>query len=367
MKKMKRIVLKFGTSSITNNTRTLYRPNIIEFVRQVALLHREGVDLAIVSSGAVAAGRELLNHPSLPKDLPAKQMFASVGQSRLIHLWAEMLSYYDIFVGQLLLTRGDLISRKSYLNIRDTLTSLISRRVIPIINENDSVATEEMRLGDNDNLSARIANLMGAELLLLLTDQEGLFDKNPASASDAKLIGVVDNIDDSVFSLARGTGALGTGGMATKIEAAQIAVQSGIPTVIAKFSERDVILRIAAGEAIGTLFPTKLSPKESRRRWLFSEKPQGALFVDEGAARKLVEEGASLLPVGIIRAEGEFDRGALLKVFSSGGEFIAVGISAYSKSEIDKIAGIRSALVRETLGYSYGDAVIHRDNMAGKR
>ncbi len=367
MQQVKRIVIKFGTTSITNHTDCLSRPNILEFVRQIATLHKQGVDLIIVSSGAVAAGREVLEYPKISKELPAKQMFSAIGQSRLVQVWASMFAYYGINVGQILLTRADLKNRHSYLNIRDTLDALLSHRVIPVINENDSVATEEIRLGDNDNLSARVANLLGADLLILLTDQKGLFDRDPRKDSDAVLINTVEHIDEPLIEIASGGSELGTGGMVTKIEAAQIATQSGTPTAIAMFSEDDVIIRLSYGENIGTRFISRTTPKESRKRWLFSEHPQGVIYVDAGAAKRLAEEGASLLPVGIVDVEGAFARGAVVTVNSPERKPVAVGVTSYSNEEIQKIKGQRSKVIEETLGYSYGNEVIHRESMASMK
>ncbi|MEM1282067.1 MAG: glutamate 5-kinase [Chlamydiota bacterium] len=367
MKHKKRIVIKFGTTSITNQTECLSRPNILEFVRQIAQLHAEEVDLIIVSSGAVAAGREVLQQPKISKELPSKQMFSSVGQSRLVQLWGSMFAYYGIDVGQILLTRADLKNRHRYLNIRDTLEALLSHRVIPVINENDSVATEEIRVGDNDNLSARVANLLGADLLILLTDQQGLYDRDPRKDSDAVLINTVEHIDETLIQIASGGSDLGTGGMVTKIEAAQIATQSGTPTVIAMFSEKDVIIRLSHSEKIGTRFLSMTTPRESRKRWLFSEHPQGVVQVDAGALKRIADEGASLLPVGVVGVEGGFERGAVVSVTSAEKKPVAVGVTSYSNEEIQKIKGQRSQLIEEILGYSYGNEVIHRESMASMK
>jgi glutamate 5-kinase len=367
MQQAKRIVIKFGTTSITNHTKCLSRPNILEFVRQISLLHKQGIDLIIVSSGAVAAGREVLKHPKVSKELPAKQMFSAIGQSRLVQVWASMFAYYGIDVGQILLTRADLNDRQRYLNIRDTLDSLLVHRVIPVINENDTVATDEIRLGDNDNLSARVANLLGADQLILLTDQQGLYNRDPRKDSDAVLINTVEQIDDKLFELASGGGDLGTGGMVTKIEAAQIATQSGTPTIFAMFSEKDIIVRLAGGEKIGTKFMSSTTPKESRKRWLLSEHPKGVIHVDDGATERLAQEGASLLAVGVIKVEGTFERGAVVNVNSSKGKLVAVGITCYSNEEIQKIQGQKSQMIEELLGYSYGNEVIHRENMVSMK
>lgn len=363
MKQLKRVVIKLGTSTLTKKSPYLSRPNILECVRQVSLLHEQGIEVIIVTSGAVAAGLEVLNHPKVARELPAKQMFAAIGQVKLMQIWSELFGIYSVKAGQMLLTKHDFNNRSRYLNIRDTLISLLSHKVVPIINENDTVATEEIKVGDNDNLSALIANLTGADLLVLLTDQEGLFTADPKSSPDAKLIPQVDHIDQKVKDLAGGASAQGTGGMITKIEAAQVATQSGTPTVIASFVQPNILLRLAKGEAVGTLFTSKTTPKESRKRWFLSEKPQGSIVVDEGAVEQLKHKGASLLPVGIRGIDKNFERGAVVHIFDLKNHLVGVGMANYSGAEIDRVKGAKSSQIAEILGYSYGDEVVHRDYM----
>src|SRR5215813_11174050 len=284
MSKMKRIVIKLGTTVLTDGTRRLSRRRMLEIVRQAAQLHEAGHHVVIVSSGAIAAGRETLNYPELDRSVPAKQMLSAVGQGRLIQIYTELFSLFDITVGQVLLTRADLSNRTGYLNARDTLLTLLEHRIVPIINENDTVATEEIKVGDNDNLSALVANLVDADLLILLTDQQGLYTADPRTNPDAKLIPVVPQINESIFALAGGTSTgLGTGGMITKLQAAQLAGRSGTATVIASGSPPNVLVDIAAGQQIGTAFPPPVTHRESRKRWLLSERPQGAISVDAGA------------------------------------------------------------------------------------
>jgi glutamate 5-kinase len=364
MKPGMRVVIKLGTSTLTKSTRSLSRPNFLECVRQVAQLHEEGIQVLIVSSGAVAAGMEAMNHPKVSRTLPSKQMFSSVGQGKLINVWSEIFGMYGIGVGQILLTRGDFSDRRCYLNIRDTMNSLLEHRIVPIINENDTVATEEIKVGDNDNLAAMVCNLIGANLLIIITDQKGLYDRNPRQYSDAKLIEQIDYVDDNLLNMPRSASELGTGGMATKMTAAQIASQSGTPTVITSFDEKDVILRVAKGEKLGTLFPSHTTPKESRKRWLLSEKPAGGIVIDGGAEERIKGQGASLLPVGITAVKGEFGRGAVVNVHSKEKVLVAVGMSNYSSDEIAKLKGEKSDRIDEILGYSYGNEVVHRDNMA---
>jgi glutamate 5-kinase len=291
-------------------------------------------------------------------------MLAAVGQVRLMQIWTELFSIFDIPVGLVLLTRGDFVNRKSYLNVRDTLEVLLRENVIPIINENDTTATTEIRFGDNDNLSALTANLIAADLLVILTDQQGLFDADPRTNPQARLIETIAHIDESVFNLAGGTSTgLGTGGMFTKIQAARLAVHSGTPAVIASSQIDNVIVRLFKGERIGSFFPSETTPHESRKRWLLSIKSEGSIFVDDGAAAKLHGQGASLLPVGITHIKGAFERGALVELHAVHGHAIAKGISNYSSEEITKLIGRRSVKIEDCLGYTTGSEVVHRDNM----
>lgn len=366
MNEYHKIVVKFGTSSLTHNTKKLSRRHILEFVRQVAQLHESGIEVVIVTSGAIAAGREVIDLNLADRSVPLKQMFAAIGQGRLMQVWSEMFALYEIIVGQVLLVRDDFSNRKRYLNMRDTLSSLLEHRIIPIINENDAVITEEIKVGDNDNLSALVANLISADLLVLLTDQQGLFTSDPRHNAQAELISVVPNIDDSIRALAGGASkasGLGTGGMITKIEAAYLATQSGTPTVIASAWTSDVLLDIAQGKAQGSLFLAKTTPRESRKRWLLSKKAEGMIIIDKGAEEKLCKKGASLLPAGIIKVISTFERGAIVKISSEENDPLAIGVSNYSNEEIDKLKKVKSNQIEKILGYSYGPEIVHRDNM----
>lgn len=366
MSQSKIFVIKVGTSTLTKGTKKISRRQMLNLVQQMAAIQEEGHRVVLVSSGAIAAGRELLTHLKTEPALPVKQMFAAVGQSRLMQHWAELFALYEISVGQVLLTRDDFSDRRRYLNIRNTMHTMLSHRIIPIINENDTVTTAEIRVGDNDNLSALTANLIAADLLILLTDQQGLYTADPRSHPKAKLIPVVAQIDGATRRLASGSSksiGLGTGGMITKIEAAEMATQSGTPTVIASAELPQVLVKLAQGERPGTLFPAQTTHQESRKRWLISKKRQGSLQVDGGAELKLSKKGASLLPAGITKVAKEFERGDIVEVLSPKGTAIAVGVSNYSSAEIRQVAGLQSSKIAETLGYSYGEEVIHRDNM----
>lgn len=364
MKTMHKIVVKVGTSTLTQGGNKLCRRYMLGLVQQLVHLQSQGLQIVLVSSGAIAGGRELLNFPKMDRSLPSKQMFSSVGQVKLMQTWSELFSLFDLHVGQVLLTRADFSHRKRYLNARDTLHCLLKHHVIPIINENDAVATKEIRVGDNDNLAALVANLIEADTMILLTDQEGLFTADPRSNPEAKLIPVVERIDESIFALAGGSStSLGTGGMATKIEAAQIASQSGTRTIIASSARPNVLIDLAHGEKIGTLFLEEITARESRKRWLLSDKRKGMIYVDAGAATQIMSHGASLLSSGITKTTQDYDRGATVEVVSPSGEAFAVGIANYGSQEVQKLIGKQSSCIEDLLGYTYGSEIIHRTNM----
>ena len=358
----RRIVIKIGTSTLTKSTEHLNRQMILEIVQQIAKLHQAGEDVILVSSGAQAAGRERLDFPDFGRSVPAKQMLSAVGQGRLMYIYGEMFDIFNIPVGQVLLTRDDLSDRQRYINARDTLHTLLHHRIVPIINENDTIATTEIRVGDNDNLSAMVASVLEADMLIMLTDQPGLFTADPRKYDDAQLIESISQINPDTYALAGGSGSkLGTGGMTTKIEAAHIATRSGVTTVIAEGSAPYIIARIAAGESVGTRFEATTTHLESRKRWLITERVQGQIIVDDGASQVLRLKGASLLPVGVVRCEGTFARGEAVSIHNQTGEAIAHGLSNYSSDELTNICGVKSSEINAILGYSYGDYVIHRN------
>ncbi len=363
---MSRIVIKIGSSTLTAGTPHLSPPRLIDIARQVAQLCGLAHEIVIVTSGAMAAGRERLNFPQLPKDVPAKQMLAAVGQLRLMALYEQIFGLYGLPIGQVLLTRADLADRRRYLNSRNTLMALLGQGVTPIINENDTVATEEIRVGDNDNLSALVANLVDADLLLLLTDQQGLYTADPRRDPEARLVSEVSEpeIPEALWQAAGGSGgALGTGGMFTKLQAADLARRSGTRVVIAPGGEPDVLLRIAAGEALGTHFLPMASSVESRKRYILAGgHVPGCLQVDAGAARAL-RKGGSLLPVGITAAEGDFERGDTVRVVNPAGREMARGIVNYNAADLRCLLGHRSDEIETLLGYHYNDEIIHHNNM----
>ncbi len=359
-----RIVIKLGTSVLTGGTRFLDRPRLVELVRQCAQLHREGRDVIVVTSGAIAVGRARLDFPALPATVANKQLFAAVGQTRLMLQWERFFDIYGIFVGQVLLTRADVQDRARYLNARESLAALLDQRIVPVINENDAVATEEIKVGDNDNLSALVTTLTDADLLLLLTDQPGLFSADPRTHPDAELIPEVRRIDETLRATAGDSrSGLGTGGMITKLEAADKARRAGADVVVAAGAAPSVILRAAAGEAVGTRFPALANRLESRKRWILAgQRPAGALAVDWGAARALTQHGRSLLPAGILGVEGIFARGDTVRIVSRGRE-IARGLSAYSSEQVAQLLGAQSDEIAGRLGFTYGPTVVHRNDM----
>lgn len=361
-----RIVVKVGTSTLTGGSKNLFAPRLVDLARQVTALRGLGWQVALVSSGAIAAGREALGFPSLPRRLPAKQMLAAVGQPRLMAIYEQYFTIYRSHVAQVLLTRADLADRRRFLNARNTLEALLQHEVLPIINENDTVATEEIRFGDNDNLSAQVANLIEADLLVLLTDQEGLYTADPRLDPAAQLIREVgpEQFSNTLWQAAGGTGnGLGTGGMYTKLQAADLARHAGAAVVIAQGAEPDVLLRVARGEAVGTRLLPAASRIEARKRYILSgSRAPGELVVDEGAAGAL-QRGGSLLPAGLEHVRGEFDRGDTVRVTSTDGRALAVGLSAYTSADLVQICGCQSADIERVLGYTFGEEVIHRNNL----
>lgn len=360
-----RIVVKLGTSVLTGGTPRLNQPHMVELTRQCAALHQQGKDILICTSGAIAAGRERLNFPDLPDTVANKQMLAAVGQSRLMFMWERFFEIYGIHVGQILLTRADLEHRRRFLNAQDAIKTLLAQRIVPVINENDAVATEEIKLGDNDNLSALTAVLAEADLLLLLTDQPGLFTADPRTDSNAQLIPEVHTIDQTLRRLARGSvSGLGVGGMATKLNAADVARRAGIDVVIAAGFAPDVILRAVARESIGTRFVALETPLESRKRWIFAgPKPSGRVIVDEGAAMALRANGRSLLPAGIVAVEGKFGRGDTISILGPDQAELARGIARYTSHDLTCITGLHSDEIAGRLGYAYGSVAVHRNDM----
>ncbi|NWF78316.1 MAG: glutamate 5-kinase, partial [Chloroflexi bacterium] len=318
--------------------------------------------------GAIASGRQKLEKIPERKNTPFKQVLASVGQSHLMHTYEQLFSQHNITVAQALLTKRDLTDRSGYLNARNTLLALIELGIVCIVNENDVVAIdeiEELKFGDNDNLSAMVANLVDADVLAILTDIGGLYTADPHLNPEAKLIRRVDKIDAEIERIATDTAnRQGTGGMATKIEAAKLATASGVNVIIADGREPDVLVRVSEEEEIGTFFPAQVNKMESKKRWMLSGlASKGKLTVDKGAVLALKEHNKSLLPAGIIKTEGKFQRGDIVDILDEKGKRIGCGIANYSSSDLTIIAGKHSDTIGSLLGYDYGDEVIHRNNM----
>ncbi len=360
----RRIVIKLGTSVLTGGSPQLDLPRMVDIARQCAALIRDGYEVLLCSSGAIAAGRERLGFPPPSSSIAYKQMLAAVGQSRLMRVWDNLFEIYNVRVGQVLLTRADVESRDRFLNARDTLLTLLREGILPIINENDAVATEEIKVGDNDNLSALVATLCGADLLILLTDIEGLYTSNPHSDPTARLIPEVTEINEAIKQMAGGSvSGLGTGGMATKIQAAEIAQRMGTEVVIAAGKHPEVIRRIVENESVGTRFLARTTPLEQRKRWLLAgPRPQVTLWVDTGAAEALRTKGRSLLASGVLRVEGEFRRGDMVQIRIPEQAAFARGIVRYDSTTARQIAGMRSEEIIEKLGYSWGP-VVHRNDL----
>lgn len=360
-----RIVIKFGTSVLTGGTPKLNHPQVVELVRQCAHLYKEGKDVIVCSSGAIAVGRQQLGFPDLPPTVTNKQMFAAVGQSRLMLTWERYFDIYDIRVGQILLTRSDVDDRRRYLNARDALQTLLEHRIVPIVNENDAVATEEIKVGDNDNLSALVSTLVEADLLIMLTDQPGLFTADPRTNPHAELIPEVHAIDETLQRLAGDSASgLGVGGMVTKLQAADVARRAGADVVIASGHAPAVISRIIVGESVGTRFPALENPLESRKKWILAgSKPTGHIEIDAGAALAIRENGRSLLPAGIVTVVGDFSRGDTISIYGPDQKELARGIARYSQNALARIAGCHSDEIESKLGYVYGPVAVHRNDM----
>ena len=361
-----RLVVKLGTSTLTGGSQKISPSKVFDIVRQVIALREEGSQVILVSSGAMAAGREALNFPDLPKFMPAKQMLAAVGQPRLMGLYDQFFRMYGETAAQVLLTRIDMSDRRSYLNAHDTLEALLGQGIIPIINENDTVATDEIRIGENDSLSAQVANMLEADCLVLLTDQPGFYTSDPRRDASAQLIPIIDSaeIPEAMWKAANGTSTgLGTGGMSTKLEAADLARHSGTTTVIAFGGEADVLLRIAHQEPVGTTIMPLVNKLEGRKRYLLAGmRATGAISIDAGAVKAL-EEGGSLLPVGVKKVKGNFERGDTVRIMDPTGKVIALGLANYAAKDLARCAGRHSAEIEPTLGYTFGDEVIHRNNL----
>lgn len=361
----KRWVVKIGSALLTNEGAGLNGEGIQGWVDQMAQLRRDGVELVLVSSGAVAEGMCRLGWQTRPHELHKLQAAAAVGQMGLVQAYESRFQKYNMHTAQVLLTHDDLSSRERYLNARSTLKTLLSYGVVPVINENDTVVIDEIRFGDNDTLAALVANLVEADNLIILTDQEGMFDKDPRSSVDAKLISeaAVTNTDLEAMATG-GAGSLGRGGMLTKVRAARLAARSGASTVIASGRAEDILLQVRKGVTIGSLLYAEKVPVTARKQWLAGHlQLRGKLVIDQGACKVLRESGRSLLAVGVKAVEGRFARGEVVACIDANGREIARGLVNYSADEIERIKGQASEKIEGLLGYVDEPELIHRDNL----
>ncbi len=363
----KRIVVKLGTNLLTGGGDRLDLEIIGAIVDQVARLYAENAAVILVTSGAVAAGRARLGAARPRRDVPFRQVLASVGQSHLMQAYDHLFAKEGVVTAQTLLTRRDLADRVGYLNARNTLLALLHYRVVPIVNENDVVAVEELaesRIGENDTLAALTANLVDADLLAILMTREGLYTADPKSDPKATLVRQVDRIDAGVEAYAGGSEGQGTGGMVTKLQAARLATSGGTDVVMASGRGRDVVYRLAKGEEVGTRFPATSDRIESRKRWLLSGLAmRGSVVVDDGAAMAMRERNSSLLAAGVREACGPFERGDTVVITATDGSRIAFGVTNYSSDDVTAIRGMKSGQILEVLGHDYGAEVVHRDNL----
>ncbi|HUK56373.1 MAG TPA: glutamate 5-kinase [Nitrospiria bacterium] len=362
---VKRFVVKIGSSLIASRDHGLDPHRLEALAHEMAHLQRQGHEIVIVSSGAILSGLEKLGIKQRPKSLPVKQAAAAVGQSRLIWAYEKAFEAQGLKVAQVLLTQEDLADRKRFLNSRNTLTTLLEYGVIPVINENDTVAVEEIRFGDNDNLAGLVTHLIDAQLLVILSDVEGLFTDDPRLHPDARLIPVVNQVDSETERLARDTTTReGTGGMRSKVQTARDVATYGVPTVIASGRKSGVLTEILKGNPVGTLFLPSRGRRNSRKHWIaFTSRTKGRLSLDAGAVEALTAKGKSLLPSGIVRVEGRFQAGDAVTCIDSKGREVAKGLVNYSSDHVEKIKGAKTAEIAKILGRNDYDEVIHRDNL----
>lgn len=358
-----RWVVKVGSSLVTNNGLGLDREAIAAWADQLAALQKSGKQVVLVSSGAVAEGVARLGLEARPNQVHLQQAAAAVGQMGLVQAYEDCFKSQSVQAAQILLSHEDLSNRTRYLNARSTLSTLLEMSVVPVVNENDTVATAELCFGDNDTLAALVANLINADALLILTDQEGLFDADPRENEQAKLITKRSANDPTLESMAGGSSSLGRGGMLTKVTAAKLAARSGTDTVIASGKINNVITRIANGDEIGTLLTADAEPVTARKQWLAGHTVKGTVRLDAGAVQVLQNSGSSLLAVGVVSVKGQFSRGEVIACTDSKGREIARGLTNYNAQEIELLRGQSSEKIESILGYGGDEEIIHRDNL----
>jgi glutamate 5-kinase len=364
LKGVHRVVIKVGSAVLTEKG-TLHRPTIFRLSEEMAFLKKRGLSVTLVSSGAIVCGMGKLGIRVKPETIPGKQAVAAIGQGRLIQVYEEAFDRYDLKVAQILLTRDDLTHRGRYLNARNTLTTLLDWGIIPIINENDTVAVEEIKFGDNDNLSALITHLIDGELLIILTDLDGLYNRDPREYPQAELIPVVEKVDSQVIRYTSlNSGEWGLGGMRTKIKAARKVTVQGTPVIIANGRREGVLKEIIKGQPWGTLFLPQRQSLSRKKHWIaYTLKPRGEIILDEGARKALVEKGKSLLPSGIVAVQGRFGVGSCVGCLDQEGRRVAKGLVNYSSSDLEKIKGLKTSEIEKRLEFKQSDEAIHRDNL----
>ena len=366
LKKAKRIVIKVGTSTITYANGKRNFSQIDRLPREISDLQNQGKEMILVTSGAVAVGVDRMGLPGKPKTIPGKQAAAAVGQGVLMHTYEKFFADYGQIVAQVLITKTEAIDRHRYTNTRNTFMELMRQRVIPIVNENDVVALDELKIGDNDNMSALVAGIVDADLVIILSDVDGLYTANPQTHPDAVIVPEVAEITSEIEVSAGGVGsARGTGGMATKIQAAKAATSSGIHLVIASGTEKNAITRVLQGEELGTLFVSRENRLQFRKRWLaFGAKIAGSIVVDEGCAKAIRKAGGcSILPAGVFAVQGDFLPGSTVSVIDKDAHELARGLVHYSSAELEQIKGCNSGEIANILGHKNFDEVIHRDDL----
>lgn len=366
LKKAKRIVIKVGTSTITYANGKRNFSQIDRLAREISDLQNQGKEMILVTSGAVAVGVDRMGLPGKPKTIPGKQAAAAVGQGVLMHTYEKFFADYGQIVAQVLITKTEAIDRHRYTNTRNTFMELMRQRVIPIVNENDVVALDELKIGDNDNMSALVAGIVDADLVIILSDVDGLYTANPQTHPDAVIVPEVAEITPEIEASAGGVGsARGTGGMATKIQAAKAATSSGIHLVIASGTEKNAITRVLQGEELGTLFVSRENRLQFRKRWLaFGAKIAGSIVVDDGCTKAIRKAGGcSILPAGVFAVQGEFLPGSTVSVIDKDAHELARGLVHYSSAELEQIKGCNSGEIANILGHKNFDEVIHRDDL----
>lgn len=360
-----RWVIKIGSALLTNNGQGLDCGLMQEWVDRMVALRAQGIEVLVVSSGAVAEGMTRLGWSQRPDSIHALQAAAAVGQMGLVQAWESRFQKHGLHTAQVLLTHDDLSDRTRYLNARSTLMTLLALGVIPVVNENDTVVTDEIRFGDNDTLAALVANLVVAERLVILTDQDGLYERDPRKDPTAPMIREARANDPRLYEVAGGSGTgLGRGGMVTKVRAAELAARGGARTSICSGRHPDVLTQLSAGEAPGTTLLPDTTPVNARKQWLAAHlQMRGALILDEGAARRVRESGSSLLPVGVVAVRGDFDRGDVVACEDQHGRRVAVGLVNYDAAEAARLCGCKSSEIADILGYMNEEELIHRDNL----